>query len=198
MPIEIKSKSEIEKMRATSRLAAEVLDFIAPHVQPGTSTLELDRLCHDYIIERGAYPSPLNYKGFPKSICTSVNEVVCHGIPSESVILKDGDIINIDITTTLDGYFGDTSEMFVVGEASPEAKKLIDVTRQSLWLGIQEVGPNKRSATSERPSTPSPTKSTDMGWSPIFVVTASAVNSTWTLRSRTSASTEKVNACAPA
>ena len=142
--VEIKSKAEIEKMRATCRLAAEVLDFIEPHVVPGVTTGELDRLCHDFIVKHGAYPSPLNYKGFPKSICTSVNEVVCHGIPGEQV-LKAGDIINLDITTTLDGYFGDCSEMFVVGgETTPEARKLIDVTHESLWLGIAEVGPGKR------------------------------------------------------
>ncbi len=142
--VEIKSKAEIEKMRATCRLAAEVLDFIEPHVVPGVTTSELDRLCHDFIVKHGAYPSPLNYKGFPRSICTSVNEVVCHGIPGEQV-LKAGDIINLDITTTLDGYFGDCSEMYVVGgQTTPEAVKLIDVTHESLWLGIREVGPGKR------------------------------------------------------
>jgi len=142
--VEIKSKSEIEKMRATCRLAAQVLEFIEPHVVPGVTTGELDRLCHDFIVKHGAYPSPLNYKGFPKSICTSVNEVVCHGIPGEQV-LRAGDIINLDITTTLDGYFGDCSEMFIVGgETTPEARKLIDITHESLWLGIAEVGPGKR------------------------------------------------------
>ncbi len=144
MPVEIKSKEEITKMRATCKLAASVLDFIRPHVQPGVSTNALDKLCHDYILELGAYPAPLNYKGFPKSICTSVNEVICHGIPSDDKILREGDIINIDITTILDGYFGDTSEMFAVGQISKEAQQLIDITRQSMWLGILEVAPNKR------------------------------------------------------
>jgi methionyl aminopeptidase len=144
VPVEIKSKQEIEKMRATCRLAASVLDFIRPYVVPGVTTAELDRRCHQYILDHGAYPAPLNYKGFPKSICTSVNEVVCHGIPSEDKVLHEGDIINIDITTILDGYFGDTSEMFAVGQISDEAQHLIDVTRQSMWLGIFEVGPNKR------------------------------------------------------
>jgi methionyl aminopeptidase len=144
VPVEIKSKEEIEKMRATCKLAASVLDFIRPHVQPGVSTNALDKLCHEYILDHGAYPAPLNYKGFPKSICTSVNEVICHGIPSDDKILRDGDIINVDITTILDGYFGDTSEMFAVGEISAEAQHLIDVTRQSMWLGILEVAPNKR------------------------------------------------------
>jgi methionyl aminopeptidase len=141
--IDIKSKIEIEKMRRTCALAADVLDMIEPHVQPGVTTLELDRLCHEFIVKHGAYPAPLNYKGFPKSICTSVNEVVCHGIPGDRV-LREGDIVNIDITTILDGYHGDTSEMFAVGEIADDAKKLIDVTRRALWLGIQEVGPTKR------------------------------------------------------
>jgi methionyl aminopeptidase len=144
MTVEIKSPHDIEKMRATCRLAASVLDFIRPHVQPGVSTLELDRLCHEYILDHDAIPAPLNYKGFPKSICTSVNEVICHGIPSDDVVLRDGDIINVDITTILDGYFGDTSEMFTVGEVSKEAKRLIDVTYESLWVGIHEVAPKKR------------------------------------------------------
>jgi methionyl aminopeptidase len=143
MPIQIKSRGEIEKMRATCKLAAQVIDFIAPHVVPGVTTGKLDDLCREYIFDHGAYPSPLNYKGFPKSICTSVNEVVCHGIPGDRT-LEDGDIVNIDITTTLDGYFGDTSEMFTVGEASETAKRLVDITRQSLWLGIREVAPKKR------------------------------------------------------
>ncbi len=144
MAVEIKSQAEIEKMRATCRLAASVLEFIEPHVVPGVTTGELDRLCHDYIIKHGAYPSPLNYKGFPKSICTSVNEVICHGIPGKRE-LKAGDIVNLDITTTLDGYFGDCSDMFVVGgSTTPEAQKLIDVTRESLWIGIAEVAPGKQ------------------------------------------------------
>jgi methionyl aminopeptidase len=144
MAVEIKSKAEIEKMRATCRLAASVLEFIEPHVVPGVTTGELDRLCHEYILKHGAYPSPLNYKGFPKSICTSVNEVICHGIPGKRE-LKAGDIVNLDITTTLDGYFGDCSDMFVVGgETNPEATKLIDVTRESLWIGIAEVAPGKQ------------------------------------------------------
>jgi methionyl aminopeptidase len=141
--IDIKGKPEIEKMRKSGRLAATVLDFIEPHVKPGVTTGELDRLCHEFIVKHGAYPAPLHYKGFPRSICTSINEVVCHGIPSDRV-LADGDIINIDITTILDGFHGDTSEMFFVGEVSEAAKKLVDVTRRSLWLGIEEVAPGKR------------------------------------------------------
>ncbi|HEY8378324.1 MAG TPA: type I methionyl aminopeptidase [Nannocystis sp.] len=144
MAVEIKSKQDIEKMRATCRLAASVLEYIAPHIVPGVTTGHLDKLCHDYIVKHGAYPSPLNYKGFPRSICSSVNEVICHGIPGDRV-LQEGDIINLDITTTLDGYYGDCSDMFIVGgKTTPEAEKLIQVTRESLWLGIAEVGPNKR------------------------------------------------------
>jgi len=122
---------------------ADVLDFIEPYVKPGVTTDELDRRCHDFIVEHGAIPAPLNYKGFPRSICTSINEVVCHGIPGPRV-LRDGDIINIDITTILEGYFGDTSEMFFVGEVSDAAKKLVDVTRRSMWLGIKEVTAGNR------------------------------------------------------
>jgi len=141
--IDIKSKPEIEKMRRSCQLAADVLDMIEPHVQPGVTTLELDRRCHEFIVGKGAYPAPLNYKGFPKSICTSINEVVCHGIPGDRRLVE-GDIINIDITTIVDGYHGDTSEMFHVGEVDDAARMLIDITRKSLWLGIQEVGPSKR------------------------------------------------------
>ena len=143
MAIHIHSPAEIEKMRASGRLAAEVLEFIEPHVQPGVTTDELDKLCHDYIVEHGAIPAPLNYKGFPKSICTSIEEVVCHGIPGPRV-LEEGQILNIDITTILDGYHGDTSEMFCVGEVDQRRRKLLDITRRSMWLGIAEVGPGKR------------------------------------------------------
>lgn len=129
-------------MRATCRFAASVLDFIRPHVRAGVSTGELDRLCHGYIVEHGAYPAPLNYKGFPNSICTSVNEVVCHGVPGPRE-LGDGDIINIDVTTIVDGWFGDTSEMFTVGEIGDDARALVDATRRAMWRGIQEVAPGK-------------------------------------------------------
>ena len=129
-------------MRASCRFAASVLDFIAPHVVAGVTTSELDRLCHDFIVDHGAYPAPLNYKGFPASVCTSVNEVACHGIPNQRK-LADGDIINIDVTTIVDGWFGDTSEMFTVGQISDDARKLIDITREAMWLGILEVAPDK-------------------------------------------------------
>src|SRR5690606_5790460 len=118
MTVTIKSAEEIEKMRVAGRLAAEVLEMIGEHVKPGVTTEELDRICHDYIVNvQKAIPAPLNYKGFPKSICTSINHVVCHGIPNEKP-LKDGDVLNIDITVIKDGYHGDTSKMFMVGKVA--------------------------------------------------------------------------------
>ncbi len=131
-------------MRLAGRLAGEVLDFIGPHVRAGISTEELDRLCHDYMVqEQGTVPAPLNYappgyKPFPKSICTSVNHQVCHGIPGDRV-LKGGDILNIDITVIKDGYHGDSSRMFCVGEPSIQARRLVDVTFECMWLGILAV-----------------------------------------------------------
>ncbi|MCU7933622.1 MAG: type I methionyl aminopeptidase [Candidatus Thiodiazotropha sp. (ex Dulcina madagascariensis)] len=144
MGVTIKTAEEIEKMRVAGRLAAEVLEVIAAHVQPGVTTLELDRICHDHIVNaQKAIPAPLNYRGFPKSICTSVNQVVCHGIPGEKR-LKKGDIINIDITVIKDGYHGDTSKMFSVGQPSVLAKRLMDVTQQALWVGIKQARPGYR------------------------------------------------------
>lgn len=141
MGITIKTESEIEKMRIAGKLAAEVLEMIEPHVIPGITTNELNQICHDYIVDvQQAIPAPLNYRGFPKSICTSVNHTICHGIPNEKR-LKKGDIINIDITVIKDQYHGDTSKMFCVGETSPHAKRLIDITRECLFLGIEQVRP---------------------------------------------------------
>jgi len=139
--ISIKSAREIELMRATCKLAAQTLEYIAPYVVPGVSTEELNKLCHDYILKHGAYPSPLNYHGFPKSVCTSLNEVICHGIPSTQDILKDGDILNIDVTTYLNKFHGDTNKTFLVGNVSPEIKKLVDVTYQCMRAGIDQVRP---------------------------------------------------------
>ena len=145
MSIIIKTPEMIERMRLSGRLAAEVLEMIGEYVKPGVTTEELDRICHDYIVnEQHAIPSPLNYRGFPKSICTSVNHVVCHGIPSDKKVLKKGDIINLDITVLKDGVHGDTSAMFVVGEASIQAERLIRVTQECLYLGIKMVKPGVR------------------------------------------------------
>lgn len=141
MNVRIKTPEAIEKMRLACRLAADVLDMIEPHVQPGVTTEELDRLCHDYIVDhQGAIPAPLDYRGFPKSICTSVNHQVCHGIPSNKR-LKKGDIVNIDITVIKNGYHGDTSRMFFVGEPSVLARRLVTVTQQAMMLGIAAVKP---------------------------------------------------------
>ena len=138
--IKIHDEAGFEGMRKAGRLAAECLDFITPHVIPGMSTDELNTLCHDWTLERKAIPAPLNYRGFPKSICTSINHVVCHGIPSAKVIV-DGDIINIDVTVILDGWYGDTSRMFYVGKPSLKAQKLVETTFECLWRGIEMVRP---------------------------------------------------------
>lgn len=141
MSISIKTADEIEKMRIAGRLAAEVLEMIEPYVQAGVTTDELDKICHDYIVnEQQAIPAPLNYHGFPKSICTSVNHVICHGIPAEKR-LKKGDIVNVDITVIKDGYHGDTSKMFFVGEPSIQARRLCKVSQECLYLGIEMVKP---------------------------------------------------------
>ncbi len=142
--ITIKSTEEVEKMRVAGTLAASVLDMIGPHVAAGTTTEELDRICHDFITnELGAIPAPLNYRGFPKSICTSVNNVVCHGIPG-SRALKDGDIVNIDVTVIKDGYHGDTSRMFFIGDVSIKAKRLCKICFESMAVGIRTIRPGTR------------------------------------------------------
>lgn len=142
MSVTIKTPEEIEKMRVAGRLAADVLLMIEPYVKEGVTTEALDKLCHDYITQdQQAIPAPLNYKGFPKSICTSINHQVCHGIPSDRK-LKNGDIVNMDITVIKDGYHGDTSKMFVVGEPSVRAQRLVDITYQAMWIGIRMVKPD--------------------------------------------------------
>ncbi|MFK8019516.1 MAG: type I methionyl aminopeptidase [Pseudomonadales bacterium] len=145
MSVNIKSASEIEKMRVAGRMAAEVLEMIGDAVVPGVTTGELDRICHDYIVDtQDAIPACLNYKGFPKSICTSINQVVCHGIPSENKSLKSGDIINIDVTVIKDGFHGDTSKMYMVGKVAPHASRLIQITQESLYKAIDIVRPGTR------------------------------------------------------
>ena len=144
MTIQIKSAADIEKMRVAGRLAAEVLDFLTPHIKAGITTAEIDQLAHDYMVNvQGTIPAPLNYcppgmTPYPKSICTSVNQVVCHGIPNDKP-LKNGDILNTDITVIKDGWFGDTSRMFMVGQVSPYAKRLCELTYQAMWKGIEKV-----------------------------------------------------------
>ncbi|MBT3235602.1 MAG: type I methionyl aminopeptidase [Bdellovibrionales bacterium] len=142
--INIKTKWETDLMRASCRLAADTLDYIEPFVQPGVNTLKLNDLCHKFILEHGAIPSPLNYHGFPKSICISPNQVICHGIPKRKVVLKSGDIVNLDVTVFLNGFHGDTNRTFFVGEVASHAKKLVDVTYQCMWRGIEQVRPSGR------------------------------------------------------
>jgi methionine aminopeptidase type I len=143
MTVTIKTADEQDKMRIAGRLAADVLDMIADYVKPGVTTGELDRICHDYITEvQDAIPAPLNYRGFPKSICTSVNHVVCHGIPGDRR-LKAGDLVNIDVTVIKDGFHGDTSRMFFVGKPGIQAQRLTEVAFESMWLGIEELAPGK-------------------------------------------------------
>lgn len=164
MTIKIKNEQEIAKMRVAGKLAAEVLEMIEPYVKPGVTTEKLDQICHKFILDHGAYPAPLDYHGFPKSICTSVNHIVCHGIPAEQDaigstgkpkpgILKDGDIVNIDITVIIPddenasletrpaGYHGDTSKMFLVGDVSPADKRLCMVAQEALYVGMRKVKP---------------------------------------------------------
>lgn len=144
MTVTIKTPEEIEKMRVAGRLAAQTLNMIGPHVKPGVTTEELDRICHDYIVnELDAIPAPLNYRGFPKSICTSVNHVVCHGIPGGKR-LKRGDIVNIDVTVIKDGYHGDTSKMFYVGEPTIMGRRLSETAHECMRLGIELVRPGTR------------------------------------------------------
>lgn len=142
--VKIHRPEDFEGMRKAGRLAAELLDFITPHVKPGVSTGTLDKLCHEYTLDHGAVPAPLNYRGFPKSICVSVNRVVCHGIPDDGQILRNGDIVNIDVTPILDGWYGDSSRMFPVGEIRVLPRRLIDVTYQAMLKGIAVVRPGAR------------------------------------------------------
>ncbi len=144
MGIEIKSAAEIEQMREAGLLAAATLKMIGAHVRPGISTGKLNQISHEFQLDHGAVPAPLNYRGFPKSICTSINDVVCHGIPSNKEVLRSGDIVNIDVTPILGGFHGDTSATFFVGDVSDRAKHVTEVSREALQLGIAAVRPGGR------------------------------------------------------
>lgn len=145
MSVTPKTPEQIEKMRIAGRMAAECLEMIGDFVKPGVSTGDLDRIIHDHIVNKqNAIPACLNYKGFPKSICTSVNQVICHGIPSDKKILKDGDIINIDVTVIKDGWYGDTSKMYFVGKPQPHLERLVNVTQECLYKAIELVKPGCR------------------------------------------------------
>ena len=137
----LKTPEQIEMIKKSAELNTAVLDHVAAHIHAGMSTAEIDKLVYDFTTEHGGIPAPLNYEGFPKSVCTSINNVICHGIPSENEILIDGDIINVDVSTILNGYFSDSSRMFCIGEVSPEKKKLVQVTKECVELGLKEVKP---------------------------------------------------------
>ncbi|PJZ66426.1 type I methionyl aminopeptidase [Leptospira wolffii] len=143
--IYIKNKSEIEKMRAAGKLAAALLDYISGYIKPGVSTLVINDLCEEFTKKKGGKSAPLGYKGFPKSVCTSINDVVCHGIPKATDVLKDGDIVNVDVTPIVDGYHGDSSRTFIVGgKTSPEAERLVKDAERAMWVGIEQVKPGNR------------------------------------------------------
>lgn len=137
----IKTPREIEGIKKSAEVNTGVLDLVAKNIKVGMSTEEIDKMVYDYTVEHGAIPAPLDYEGYPKSCCTSINNIVCHGIPDEKVILKEGDIINVDVSTIKDGYFSDASRMFIVGEASDEARKLVETTREAMLEGIAQVKP---------------------------------------------------------
>ena len=137
----LKTPEQIKKIRESAALNTAVLDHVASHIQAGMSTAQIDRLVYDYTTEHGGIPAPLNYEGFPKSVCTSINNVICHGIPSEEEILQDGDIINVDVSTILDGYYSDASRMFAIGNVDERAQKLLRVTRECVELGLKEARP---------------------------------------------------------
>ena len=137
----IKNKEQIEKIKESAKINIAVLDYVAEHIKAGISTAEIDRWVYDVTTKMGGIPAPLNYEGFPKSVCTSINDEVCHGIPSEDIILKDGDIINVDCSTNLNGYFSDSSRMFCIGEVSEDKKRLVNAAKQALDEGLKEVKP---------------------------------------------------------
>lgn len=137
----IKTKEQIDKIKDSAKINIAVLDYVSKHIKEGVSTAEIDKWVYDITTEMGGIPAPLNYEGFPKSVCTSINDVVCHGIPSEAVILKDGDIVNVDVSTELNGYFSDSSRMFCIGNVSEENKRLVQIAKESLAEGLKQVKP---------------------------------------------------------
>jgi methionyl aminopeptidase len=142
--VTLKNEEQIESIRKSCQLTRDVLDMLDPRIVRGTTTGEIDRWVHAYTLDHGAVPAPLHYRGYPKSTCTSLNNQVCHGIPDDGVALEDGDILNVDVTCVLDGYYGDASRMFLIGEVSPEARRLVEVTRECMVLGIEQVAPGAR------------------------------------------------------
>jgi len=137
----IKSEAQIEGIRRACHLTRDILDALTDRIKPGITTEQIDAWVHEMTVAAGATPAPLNYRGYPKSVCTSINEVICHGIPSSDRVLQEGDILNVDVTSILDGYYGDSSRMFLIGEVSEDARKLVEVTREAMFLGIAQVRP---------------------------------------------------------
>lgn len=137
----IKTKEQIEKIKESARINNAVLDLVSEKVTEGMTTEDINKIVHDYTVSQGAEPAPLGYRGFPKSVCTSINNEICHGIPSENVVLKDGDILNVDVSTIYNGYYSDASRMFMIGNVSDEAKKIVEVTKECLYKGIEAVKP---------------------------------------------------------
>ena len=137
----LKTKEQIEGIKASAKINIEILDYVAEHIKAGVTTEEIDQWVYDITVKNGAIPAPLNYEGFPKSVCTSINNVVCHGIPSPDVVLKEGDIVNVDVSTILNGYFSDSSRMFCIGEVSPEKKRLVEVAKECIQVGLEQVKP---------------------------------------------------------
>ncbi len=137
----IKNKEQIEKIKESAKINIAVLDYVSKHIRAGISTAEIDRWVYEQTVKMGGVPAPLNYQGFPKSVCTSINNEICHGIPSEDIILKDGDIVNVDCSTNLNGYFSDSSRMFCIGEVSDDRKKLVEAAKQALEVGLKQVRP---------------------------------------------------------
>lgn len=137
----LKTEQDIEGIRRSAEVNVGALDYVAEHIGPGTTTGEIDRWVYDYCLEHGAIPADLNYEGFPKSVCTSINDEVCHGIPSDDIVLKEGDIVNVDMSTIKDGYFSDSSRMFCIGEVSPERKRLVETTKEAVEAGLAAIKP---------------------------------------------------------
>lgn len=202
MAITLKNEHDIAQMRVACKLASEVLDYITPFITAGVTTGELDRLCHEYMLQvQGTVPAPLNYQPpgyppYPKATCISVNDVICHGIPGDKT-LKHGDALNIDVTVIKEGYFGDTSRMFIVGEGSIMAKRLVQTTFECMWLGIDQVRPGAISAISAMPSRNMP-KRKATAWCANIAATASAPSSTKIHRSCTTAALVQGSNCRPA
>ncbi len=202
MAITLKNEHDIAQMRVACKLASEVLDYITPFVTAGITTGELDRLCHEYMLQvQGTVPAPLNYQPpgyppYPKATCISVNDVICHGIPGDKT-LKNGDALNIDVTVIKEGYFGDTSRMFIVGEGSIMAKRLVQTTFECMWLGIDQVRPGAHLGDIATPSRSTP-KRKATAWCANIAATASARCFTKTRRSCTTAVPAPGWSCKPA